>query len=642
MNWDQILLMSVFLSLFFLVMTTLILYIRHWSSRHSASVQHNYFEGEYFKRYIPENLRQKYDRQYRSRHGPDGRYRMWLAKIASAFTVLGAVTISFYSLSRNVDTLLIPIDLTSNEIINLDYTQHQWQRKIDAKLPSLEKVLAGFSDRGFIVPYNDKDENWLFNGRNIRALAFNHWSHFAQRHKFKTLTCSWERLAYCQNEHPHWIVLVLPGYWDLNSMNAALKRGANLVSYGPPAQIDDIKNVIDWQGIKFLKVANRDYGEIILRGDQLLTLNFDAGLIIDAFSAFNGYQANAKNAQAVSFDAIYEVDAMKGTRLYAKSVGKGRLVWLDFPPDPVDNSLEVNVNHLNSVVAAVFRYLSRQPYSEIATWPHGKAFAALVDEDTEDQFANAKDVVKLSRNLDIPISWYILSNEAQKNRGTTRELAEVGEIACHGDHHGVFTLSNHREQVIRIARCKKVLTELTGIEPKAFRPPEERYNNSTIDAIANNGFDHYIAVNSPDRAVPEILVSLTNGKSLVSIPRMINDDYEIWHVRKLNYLESIRLFDGEVTWSRLIGGVHMFSFHTQYIDSHRNYRALEHLCYKLKNNDAYFETSQSIADWWRLRRDLSLGKKVHPELVKKFHPVVLSVDKNGKLTRTEFKDYHAS
>jgi len=617
---------------------TLLYYFKHWSNRRLSSTDSSLIEGEYFKHYIPEKLRDEYDRKKNAKHRHyAGKIRSYIAKFVSLTTLVAAIGVSTYSLLRNSGTLLQPIDLSSKEISSLDYTQHQWYRDIDYKLPQLSNILSNYSDKGFILPYDQNDDNWLFNGKNIREIANQQWLNFSQRNNFKTITCQWDRLFGCQKAYKNWIVLVLPGLWDLGALDSALMRGANVIVYGPPAQIDKNPAGLDWQDIKFRKIDTKESGEIILRGDQLLTLNFDAGLILDTFSAFTGFQVYSENAQAVTFDATYETEKNKGTRLFAKSVGQGRLVWLDFAPDAVDHSLDINVTHLNAIVASIFRYFSRIPYSSVATWPKGRIYAALVDEDTEYRFTNAGKVVDLAKKYNIPISWYILSDEALKHRKLTSELTKSGEIACHGDNHGVFTLSTKKEQVVRIARCKKVLTLLTGIEPMSFRPPEEKFNSSTIDAIANNDMDHYIAVNSPDRAVPEMLISLTNGKSLVSIPRMINDDYELWHKRKLNYRESISIFEGETEWSRFIGGVHMFSFHTQYIDDSDHVQALEYLFDRLKKSGAYFETSTTISKWWRVHENLNQGLTISDDLAKKYGPVILTVNANGVLTKSEYR-----
>lgn len=639
-KWDQLVFMLLFSSLFFIITLALIFYLRHWASRRLSSANSSSVEGEYFKRYIPELLRPKYDSlnvKYSKKR--DGKFRVYFANFISLIILVSSIGLFVFSLEQNMGAFLAPIDLSASEIRYLDYTKHKWHRDIDTRLPNLSKILSGFSDFGFILPYDKRDDKWLFNGKNIRAAAKAQWARFAKRNNIQETECRWDLLYYCQKSHKNWIILVVPGNWDMGAIDEALARGANILVYGPPAQIENYINGVQWKGISFLKAVSKESGEIQIRGDQLLTLGFDAGLILDASATFTGYQAHSKDAQAITFDATYEIDTTKGTRLYAKSENRGRVVWMDFAPDPADHGLDLNVNHLNAIMASVFRYFSRKPYSAIATWPKGKDYAALVDEDTEDKYANAVKVAELAKKYQFPISWYILSNEALKNRSITNQLAQTGEIACHGDHHGVFTLSSMKEQVVRIARCKKVLKSLTGIEPMAFRPPEEKYNSFTIDAIGDNGMDHYIAVNSPDRAVPELMVAVKSGKSLVSIPRMINDDYELWHKRKLSYQETVKIFKGESDWSRLIGGVHMFSFHTQYIDDPDHFKALEYLCERLKKTDAYFETSNTIAKWWRVRDKLSKGVSVPMADIAKYRPVILTVDKNGVLKKS---DYHSN
>ncbi len=641
MNWEQLILLMILLAIFFLIAVTLVFYLRHWASRPESGFTVTPLEGLYFKRYLPEQLRSDHGRQQKIRQKRDRMYRSLLAKTASATIIPLAVTTAAYSLVTNISIYLLPIDLEPEEIAGLDYTQHQWFRDIDERLPDLSAVLKEINVRGFILPYGNRDSNWLPNGINLREMAYWHWRHFAQKYNFEFRHCQWESLSECRNDHQGWIILVLPGYWDFQALDTMLEKGANIIAYGPPVQVyvgaKDTTRL--WQGMTFKSVLKREGGAIILRGDQLLTLGFDAGLIIEAYSPFVNFHVTSQEPQALSIGNLYEPGGEHETRLFAKTVGPGRLVWLDFPPDPADHDPGVNVRHLNSLMASVFRYLSRQTYSAIATWPQAKQFAALLDEDTEDGFANAEAVVELARKKSFPISWYILSNEALKNRWLTRSMAETGEIACHGDHHGAFTKNSRREQIIRIARCQKVLWEITGVKPLAFRPPKEEYNSATVDAVINNGMTHYIAENSPDRAVPELQMSLVNGKSLVSIPRMVSDDYETWHTQDLNHTQTIQLFNKEIEWMRMIGGLYMYSFHSQYMGKHENLNAIEYLGDKLKELNTYFSTSNEIAQWWQFRVALQRGSEATEDQINRFSPVFLSVNKQGELSN---KPYHAN
>ena len=642
MNWNLIPLVLLFLGVFFLISTSLIFYIRHWAYRHAGQVSLTPTEGTFFKRYIPQALREEYDKKVTGlKDHQRAKRRLRLAQFTSAIIVIGAIAVPAYWLIQNKDQLLTPIDLTDMEITKLDYTQHHWQRMVDKQLPSLPAILSQVKNKIFIIPFSEHDADWLVDGVNMRKYAFAHWVNFAQNQHFSIVQCEWKKLVTCQARHRHPFILVLPGYWDFAALDAALAHGANAIAYGPPAQLykGNEDTTIAWHGLDFQKILKKEAGSIILRGDQLLTLGFDAGLILNAYSPFEGFKATTDSAQAISIGDTYRPGGVKETRLYAQTVGPGRLVWLDFAPDPINNPPELNITHLNALMAAIFRYLSRQSYSAIATWPQAREYAGLIEEDTEDRYLNAKKVIRLVQDRNYPISWFILSNVALRHRDLTRQLANTGEIACHGDNHGIFTKNTRREQVIRIARCQKVLHEITGIKPLAFRPPEEEYNSATIDAIANNGMTHYIANYTSDRPVPEIQESLTTKNSLVSIPRMVSDDYDLWHTRDLDHDDTIRMITRETDWMQYIGGLYMYSFHTQYMDKRDNLNAIQFLGNKLQESKAYFATAGNIAHWWRFRTNLQAGKPGSELEFNEFKPILLSVTEQGNLTREPYQPH---
>lgn len=639
MNWNLVVLVLLFMTVFFLISITLLFYIRHWASRHTDDNVLTANEGVYFKRYIPEQLRQTYDKKLNNLQSNQGtKHRSLWARLAMGIIIFSAIAAPVYSLIHNMDVLRQHIDLSPSEISKLNYTQHRWQHVIDNEHPDITTVLTTIKTKTFIVPYRKTDPHKLIDGINLRQYALKHWKNFSRQNQFTIVECRWKDLAKCQATHKDGIILVLPGHWNFESLDTALAKGANVIAYGPPAQLFSESNdvVIKWHGLAFKEVLKKEGGAIILRGDQLLSLGFDAGLILKAYSPFENFQATSKFSQAVSIGNVYEAGGENETRLYAKKIGSGRLVWMDFAPDPTDNNIAINVKHLDAIMASIFRYLSRQPYASIAMWPQAKQFAALIEQDTEDQFENTEAVIKLVEKKAYPISWFILSNEALKHRQLTRDMARTGEVACHGDNHGVFTKNSRRNQIIRIARCQKVLTVITGSKPLAFRPPQEEHNSSTFDAIANNSMSHYIANSSPDRAVPKIQVSLVDKKLLVSIPRMVSDDFEMWYTRNLNHTDTIKLMDDEVSWVNHIGGLYMYSFHTQFMNNLDNLKAIEYLGDKLKQSDSYFTTSKNIADWWLFRAALQRGEEYTVEQYSRFNPVLLSVDEGGQLTSKSY------
>ncbi|MGC1955128.1 MAG: polysaccharide deacetylase family protein, partial [Gammaproteobacteria bacterium] len=304
-------------------------------------------------------------------------------------------------------------------------------------------------------------------------------------------------------------------------------------------------------------------------------------------------------------------------------------------PHPGDHYEKINVDNLNALMRRVFGYLLRHSYSAWATWPAGTKFAGFISEDTEDKFVQAKSVLSIVRQKEFPITWFMLSNLALEHRDLTRELAAVGEVACHGDSHLAFSLNTLQDQTIRLARCQKVLKELTGEIPIGFRPPEERLNGDTIDALLNVGMDYLFADNDADIAVPKIVATKVPNASLVSLPRKAEDDYSLWEVGKLDFQRSVAVVDRDMAAMERVGGLYGFSFHSQYMDDADNLRVVVHVGEKLREREAYFSTAKRIAAWWRLRDALIRGKKVDEILFDYFEPVQLTVTAEGELVRAE-------
>ena len=391
---------------------------------------------------------------------------------------------------------------------------------------------------------------------------------------------------------------------------------------------------LSWRGLTFEPNEAFTVSEgLALRGDQALTLGFDAGLIIDIPASIRGSRVRSNNPQAIGIgDDRFVGGPIIYTRLYAAAAGEGRLVWMDFAPHFEDHSSNINIDYFNALIASIFRYLLKKPHSSLAMWPHGRSFAGLIEQDTEDQYTNAEKVAALVRRKGFPITWFILSNLAQKHRALTIELSETGEVACHGDSHLPFTKSDHSTQIVRIARCRKVLEEITGKAPYGFRPPEEKFDRLTLDAVYNNGMSYILGEAGTDRVVPRLLAA-GDYAQLVSIPRAVYDDFNLWVDSDLNLTESRELIENQLKWISTLGGIYVLSFHSQMMGDADHIGIVDYTAQELLDRKAFFATASDIAQWWRVRADLISGKTVDHGLIERYGPVSLSVTADGELVR---------
>ncbi len=640
MNWLLVATLFFVLLLILIIAGTLIMYIRHWANRlQGAGSTLSNHEGSYFVRYIPPGLHTYDSFEVANATGARSRGKMLQYGLSAlvAFSMTGVLATTTY---MNRDKLVASIDLTEQELKNLTITSHQWKTQDIQKLPTLDEHLSSFKRKGMILVFSNSLEPWPHNGKSLTERARIQWNDFADKHQLAIMDCSWGSLMTCRKGREDWLHVILPGHWYKDSMDALLREGSKLLVYGPPQQIfePDHSGVFPLGILEFVSTSTPDLPDIALVADQELTLGFDAGLIMEVKPAFNDYQANSLHPQAVTISNDHLAGGNAHTRLFAQAYGEtGRLVWMDFSPNADDHAEELNKHYFQGLMASIFRYLEGKPYAAWANWPQGARFAALMEEDTEDQFQNAERVATFFKEKNYPITWYMLSNDAQKNRDLTRFLAEAGEVACHGDNHQNFALNDLQTQHIRLARCKKVIEELTGKPVLAFRPPEEKHNTDTLSAILNNGMSYFIAKNSGDRFSPTLYVSQNHQKSLVSIPRMNTDDYALWDSYKLSDSESLHLLQREADWVGQVGGLMVFSFHTQYMGNDHYFNTVKGLADYISSN-AYFATAGDMATWWRLRQRLLENQTIPAQEMQKFQPVYLQVGSNGIVQRQAVTD----
>ena len=600
-------------------------YLRHWGLRQARTATLLAHEGLYFKRYVPPALRPRYDQQ----RTEETRRRTMRARTlkAAMVTTLGGGIVAIIALAAGAAwPHLRWVDLTAPEIAALDYTAHGWVREPERTLPEMDEFVHLLRARGVVLA-GLPDSQSAPGG--LAAIAAAQWQSFFSRHRIPVRQCRTFSLERCGASE---ITVVLPGHWDRASIERLLAARASLLLYGPPLQTMRESQTFELHGLRFAPQQFSALPQLALAGDETLTLGFDAGLVLPIEPSFRGYVAASADPQAVAIDVSRYIGGDLQTRLYAQRVGGGRFVWMDFSPNAADHYEMLEERYLNALVAAVFRYLTKREYTAWATWPGGRRFAGMLSVDAEDMFARVGAIAKLAREQQVPITWFVLSNEAQRHRRLLRQLAAVGEVACHGDSHASFPLGSARSQVVRIARCRKALAEVAQVNVIAFRPPYEDYNDATVDAVANNGMSYYFAEAGGDRAVPVMVRSRATGKTLVSLPRIGSDDFELWGARRLDVRGSIEQADHEFRWARTLGGLLIFDFHTQFVNTER-LQVIGHYAQRFKREDVHLATADRTARWWRLRDRLIRGEAIPAADACEYRPILLRVDRNGELVR---------
>ena len=631
-NWQVLSVIILTMVVLMALAVVVVSYVRHWAARHEIN-ESNLGEGKYFKRYVSKQDQAVHQARQAKIIEQKKKSIQRIKRLATGGFIASLLVGTGITLYVNRDNLATDITLTDEEISRLDSTHHHWKNIYPEHIPSLTQQLEKIKGNGLVLLSNKKTTGNLAYDR-IKANARMVWEQFAEEHDITSVDCDWSQLQACLSYNQGAIFVLLPDFWQANTIQKMLASGASVLAYDAPLQVADPQkdNHFSIFDLTFSPASDKSHSVFALVGDKELSLGFDAGTIVDIESYSHFYKATSSRPQALAIDSSHIAGGNDlQTRLYAKAMGDGRLVWLDFSPNQTDHTDGINTEYFDGVLASVFRYLNKETYQSIATWPQAKPFAALIEEDTEDQFAEAERVSDFFLENNYPITWFMLSNLAQKNRALVRKLAESGQVACHGDNHRAFTLNDAMLQTERMALCQKMLLEITGKLAVSFRPPQEKHSDGTLDAMVNNGFTHYIANHGVDRFVPIIMRSKETGKELISVPRMVNDDFALWVEMEAGERLSKRVTSQEINYVKAVNGLYMFSFHSQFMSEDKYFSVVQHVANNVHKAGAYFATAQDISSWWKLRTQLMTGGEVNSADERKYKPMLLSVGASGKL-----------
>jgi len=626
MNWDFILLQVIALLGIISFTIVAIYYVRHRHTKARSQLDQQLRGeivegGQFLKRYIPPEHRQA---QFVSpkRSMLANRVVFYSTCMLIPLLVLVFTGSNYYAHREEV---LEDIVLLDSEIDQLTHVPYAFESLLNPYAPSLSAVMQAIPNFLRVAVFRKKGA-----GEN-RVQA---WQELLNDYGVPHGICYKQRVADCRFRPNSTVILSLEDV-DESAVAELALRGNNVIAFGVPTEIEGNESYI--QGLTFSSAEQSILTRLAVVGDREVTLGIDAGS--------NFYVPRVGGKAVVSSDRPQAIgmfsDRLAGgnvqTRVFATRFETGnesssRVVWMDFM---VNHRHELEGDErlsFDSLLAGIVRYATEQQYSALATWPNGYQYAAFLEEDTEDGYENAEAVADYFGELGLPITWYVLSNLANDNRAVTRKLARNGEMACHGDNHDIMIRYTLEEQVERLARCIKVVAAITGEVSTGFRPPTEVHNADTLSAMANVGMTHLYAENTTLTQVPHIKRSAKHGKSIVSFPRGITDDFYLWYELELDKHESIARLQDELDWIREANSLFGFSFHTQFMGDKELFDVVKYLATTIHGDDeVYIDTVGNMAQWWRFRDAVMNGSSVDAELYDRYKPVLLKVEENGVL-----------
>jgi len=206
------------------------------------------------------------------------------------------------------------------------------------------------------------------------------------------------------------------------------------------------------------------------------------------------------------------------------------------------------------------------------------AFTVDVEQDVPPFLESWQGVEKgLPRLLDllatyeIPTTFFITGETAEKYPELTKSISQFHEIGCHGYKHERFDRLSANEQLMRIKAATEALKKITGRKMYGFRAPNFKTNRETFTILRKLGYKYdssttcYHLKSWKNQKIVEIpntfFSSFLRLPVQITIPvlrfcsktmPLVVLDYHVWEIIEMkNVRFDCRFATGETAYQRL-------------------------------------------------------------------------------------------
>ncbi|MBN1299705.1 MAG: hypothetical protein JW995_00680 [Melioribacteraceae bacterium] len=429
-----------------------------------------------------------------------------------------------------------------------------------------------------------------------------------------------------KGKHFDYKLLILAGVQVLSDLQIKqikifLDRGGSIFATGGTASYSDQGKWRGWEfftevyGLKFNREIKPDelYKVHTLRGNLPITAEIPTGYALKIATWDRPIYAEVLEPRVtqVSFWYDYRREAglvregvQKSAGIAYGNYGKGRFVWYGFQLNSVIGQQQDYI-FFEKLFRNSINWLTYNPTSFIKDWPAPYKAAALIIPTVSYNSGNIANATQLLRGLGYEPTVFVdaaLAYDKPRLLGGLGQvnqlgvLADVGFVESASDTvNRLFDKETQRE-VLSFAR--DTLYSITRSPVKGFMPLYGFYNENTLQAMSNYGYDFLITDSLTDRSVPKI--EFRNGRPLMIITKTARDDYEVIRKYGLSNTE-FQEYTYEEDIDRLLfeGGLYVLKVHTDAQLLSQYAGVLPNLISYMKSKGIWLTTIPQLQNWWR-------------------------------------------
>ncbi len=434
--------------------------------------------------------------------------------------------------------------------------------------------------------------------------------------------------------HMDYSLLILPGAQSISDQQIRqikkyLDKGGSVFATGGTASYSDEGKWRGWEfftevyGLKFNKEIKPDelYKVHTLRGNLPITAEIPTGYTLKIATWDRPMYAEVLEPRVTQVSFWY--DHRKEAGLVREGIqesagiayggyGKGRFVWFGFQLNSVIGKQEDYI-YFEKLFKNSVNWLTYNPTSFVKDWPAPYKAAALIIPTIGSNIGNVSNATSVLKSVEYDPTVFVDVTVAYRNPTVLRGLSRTREIGIITDigylesaDDTTNSLFDRETQTAALQFAKDTLEALTGVPVKGMTPYYGFYDENTLQALANTGYDYLVTDSLTDRSVPKI--EIRNNESILIVTKTARDDYEVIRDYGLTNLE-FQQYTYEEDIDRLLfeGGLYVLKLHTdaQLLSSYSS--VVSNIVKYINDNEVWLTTLPQLKEWWEQKGGLEVS-----------------------------------
>jgi len=498
-------------------------------------------------------------------------------------------------------------------------------------------VLKNFifgSDAKVAILYSDYTKNMMPAGSTWLEDNVETWKKFLDNIELKYNIINDKTIE--KNLHKDYELIILPGSKSLSdkeiiNIKKFLIDGGSIFATSGTASYSDAGKWRGWEffsevfGIKHSKeIGNEDRTRIhTLRGGLPITANIPTGfpLRVATWDKPLAVEVLDPRTTQVSFwynyrleDGLVREGIKKSAGITYGKYGKGRFVWMGFEINSIIGSRDDYV-FFDRFFNNSINWLTYGPIAYIRDWPAGVDAAAVILPSLTKDAANITNLLPVLEQEKLKATFFVNPSQSVDYKNLVKQVSRYGEIAplvdvgyMNSAEDKYNKLYDYKNQLQNLKTAKNWIENITNKPVCGILPFYGLYDNNTINAVIESGYDYILTDSLTDRSVPKTIIRGENR--IVSLTKTARDDYEIIRDFGLTSPE-FQFYTYQEDLDRILfeGGLYLFKMHTEFQCRAENIAVVHSVIKELKQKKFWITTASEIQKWYEKKEYIETRTK---------------------------------